>query len=727
MDAPGSQGFDQLLEAAPAALAVLRGLAVEAASAQFRELLAGHADAVFREPRVAEALRRALETGEAQEVREVRAGEKWLELRLRREPGGTGRIVVVAADASERVTARALLEDERMRLDAVFANVSAALAIVRGPEAIFERTNQSYEALFVDRPLVGKPLLEALPELRGQKFPELISSVFRTGVAYVEREALALLRRTSEGALEERFFDQSYTQIAEEGGLPWGVLIQAVDVTERVHSRERIKAEEEKSARLLRFMPTPFVSVTSDWVLNYLNPAAEEVLGLRAEDVQGRSLWETFPGLRDSRFGEAYQRVMKEGVRLVTEDYYPDYGRWYEAWSYPFDKGLAVSFFDITQRKQDELHHRAETEKLLAIFHGSAAPMVFFRGPDLIYDMVNDKYRELVPKRDLLDKPLEVALPELAGTAFPKIIRQVFETGTPVVTHEELAPLKNPLTGELENRYFDSGVSRISDGEGRPSGVFVQATEVTERVQNRQRIEEALAARDTFLSIASHELRTPLTAMKLQAQMAQRALLRGDAAALSFERVMKLVERTDQGLSRMSRLVEDMLDIARIRGGKLQLNPEQADLAELVRVALGEFAGELEGAGIAVSLHAPHAQPVVIDRFRMEQVLTNLITNAVKYAPGAPLKVRLEDAPGRVRLVFHDGGPGVAADDRERIFERFERLGPVSQVSGLGLGLFIVRQIVEAHGGRIFVEQSESPGAKFVLELPQGNADAPPP
>jgi signal transduction histidine kinase len=430
--------------------------------------------------------------------------------------------------------------------------------------------------------------------------------------------------------------------------------------------------------------------------------------------------------LEQTRFGQTYLRAMKEGGRIVAEDYYPPYDRWYEAWAYPLDRGLAVSFFDITRRKQDELRHQAEKEKLELIFHGSASPMVFFRGPDLVYEMVNEKYKELVPKRELLEKSLEVALPELAGTAFPQIIRRVFETGTPAVTYEELAPLKNPVTGEVEDRYFDSGVSRINDGAGKPYGVFVQATEVTDRVLARKRIEEALAARDTFLSVASHELRTPLTGMKLQAQMMKRALAKGDPSVLGLERVKKLVEQTDQGLTRMSRLVEDMLDISRIEAGKLSLDQEPTEFEEFVRSVLNGFSEELTGAGIEVSIRAQSGRmPVSIDRFRMEQVLTNLITNAIKYAPSAPVSIELSSAGSVFRLVFDDSGPGIPQNNRERIFERFERLGSAKHVSGMGLGLYIVRQIVEAHGGRIYVAGKEGPGARFVVELPRAEPAEP--
>jgi signal transduction histidine kinase len=311
------------------------------------------------------------------------------------------------------------------------------------------------------------------------------------------------------------------------------------------------------------------------------------------------------------------------------------------------------------------------------------------------------------------------ALPELVGTGFPEIIQRVFDSGQPVITHEELAPLVNPVSGEVEARYFDSGVSRVNDGERKPYGVFVQATEVTERVQTRKKIEEALAARDTFLSIASHELRTPITGMKLQAQLMRRALSGGDAQALSVDRVNKLLERTDAGLTRMSRLVDDMLDVSRIQAGRLTLNLEPTDLVGVVEEALERFSDELTRAGMQVRLRSEHREMLAhVDRFRMELVLTNLVTNAIRYAPAAPLLVDIARRPGVVQMVFQDGGPGIAAADRERIFERFERLAPTTHVAGLGLGLYIVRKIIEAHGGRISAESAPGSGARFVVQLP---------
>ena len=234
-------------------------------------------------------------------------------------------------------------------------------------------------------------------------------------------------------------------------------------------------------------------------------------------------------------------------------------------------------------------------------------------------------------------------------------------------------------------------------------------------------LQEAIDARDRFLSIASHELRTPITGMKLQVQMMQKRLERNDASALSEERVTKLVAHTVQGLDRMNRLVEDMLDISRIQSGKLALHGEKADLGSLVQDVSERYRDQLIHAGIDLRANTIGSDPLVfLDRFRIEQVLTNLISNAIRYAPGAPVFLLIDQtAADEVKIVFQDSGPGIPPRHREKVFHRFERLVSENEISGLGLGLFIVREIVEAHGGRIQIEDANASGARFVISLPR--------
>ncbi|MFP2911082.1 PAS domain-containing protein [Pyxidicoccus sp. 3LFB2] len=250
------------------------------------------------------------------------------------------------------------------------------------------------------------------------------------------------------------------------------------------------------------------------------------------------------------------------------------------------------------------------------------------------------------------------------------------------------------------------------------AGLAAQVAVAMDNARLFQRAQEAIAARDTFLSIASHELRTPITSMKMQAQHMRKRIAAGDPGAFEPERVTRLVDQTERSIGRLSRLVEDMLDISRIATGRLNIQLEAVDLAELTRDVVERFRQQLTEAGHALELHLASGIVGRWDRYRLEQVLTNLLTNALKYAPGAPLKVTTQTV-GTVALVeVEDRGPGIAPESQHRIFERFERLVGANQVSGLGLGLHIARHIVEAHGGTIRVRSSVGEGACFIIELP---------
>jgi PAS domain S-box-containing protein len=282
---------------------------------------------------------------------------------------------------------------------------------------------------------------------------------------------------------------------------------------------------------------------------------------------------------------------------------------------------------------------------------------------------------------------------------------------------EDTFPLRSK-TGEY--RWFLSRAHPIRDETGQVRRWFGTNTDITAQLEAETLLKEALRARDEFLSIASHELRTPLTSLKLQLQMTRRRIERGDPRAYEPQQVSKLVEQSDRQLERLGRLIEDMLDIARIRTGRLIIEPGRLDAVVLTREVLERLGPHLAEAGTPVTLEAPEQLEAEWDRFRIEQVLTNLLTNAMRYGDRKPVTVTLRSLDGSVLLSVKDQGLGVAKESQERIFNRFERAISANDVSGLGLGLFICRQLVEAHGGRIWVE-SEGPGqgSTFFVALPE--------
>lgn len=224
----------------------------------------------------------------------------------------------------------------------------------------------------------------------------------------------------------------------------------------------------------------------------------------------------------------------------------------------------------------------------------------------------------------------------------------------------------------------------------------------------------AISLRDDFLSVAGHELRTPLTTIMLSVGSMQRALRRGGLTD-GFEAKTEVLESQ---LWRLDRLVTELLDVSRITAGKLTLNPEPLDLAQAARDVLTRFQEAAAEAGCVLSLTAPTPVRGTWDRMRIDQALTNLLENALKYAAGRPVHVTIQAAERRARVTVRDGGRGIAPADQARIFERFERAVRSTEYAGLGLGLWIVRRIVESHGGTIHVESRLGEGAAFTLELP---------
>ena len=227
----------------------------------------------------------------------------------------------------------------------------------------------------------------------------------------------------------------------------------------------------------------------------------------------------------------------------------------------------------------------------------------------------------------------------------------------------------------------------------------------------------AARARDEFLDAASHELKTPLTSMLLQLQKLARRRSHG-APALDpdLERSLALVERQ---LGRMTKLVNDLLDVSRFGAGMAPLALAEVDLAEVARDVLERFSAESEACGSALSLSAPGPVPGRWDRERLDQVVTNLVSNALRYGRGQPIAVTVAGDGQTASLVVADHGIGIPAEEQARIFGRFERGSATRQVGGLGIGLWIVREAVRLLGGDVGVESRVGEGACFTVRLPQ--------
>jgi signal transduction histidine kinase len=241
---------------------------------------------------------------------------------------------------------------------------------------------------------------------------------------------------------------------------------------------------------------------------------------------------------------------------------------------------------------------------------------------------------------------------------------------------------------------------------------------VRELNATQEELQRSLRMRDEFMSLVAHELRTPLNTLFLETQMRAMQLKKGNLAAFEPDKLDAMVRRDERQIKSMIRLIDDMLDVSRIRSGMLSVRPAQVELMALLERVVSDLSLQASAGGGSLSL-VPHA-PVTgwWDEFRIEQVIVNLLTNALRYGGGQPVEVSVHDVDGCARIDVRDMGRGIAPEDLERIFEPFERGARNGEPKGLGLGLYISRQLAVSHGGTLQVESKPGEGSTFSLLLP---------
>jgi PAS domain S-box-containing protein len=258
----------------------------------------------------------------------------------------------------------------------------------------------------------------------------------------------------------------------------------------------------------------------------------------------------------------------------------------------------------------------------------------------------------------------------------------------------------------------------LRDDAGRPVRMAGIIDDVTEQLRLLRETQEAVRTRDEFLSVAAHELRTPLTALRLRLQGVGSAL-REDSPGAS-QRIAQAMASADRQVERLASLVDTLLDVSQLQSHEPRLELEEVDLAVVVREAVARFEQEAARVGCHLVLSPLPSTPGWWDRVRMAQVVKHLLANATKFGPGKPVEVVLQSQLDTAVLLVRDHGIGIAPERVESLFQRFERAVPVSQYGGLGLGLYRVRRIVEAHGGAVTVDSSPGQGATFRVQLPRG-------
>ena len=407
-------------------------------------------------------------------------------------------------------------------------------------------------------------------------------------------------------------------------------------------------------------------------------------------------------------------------------------------WKWILDRGRVIcrdahgtplrasgSHTDITEKKR----HEQERENLLRELEKNQAfiKTIMTLSSDLIY--IKDTESRIITANEALLKIVKRAdhptrMEDILGKNDIEFLDP--EAGKRIVENDKMI-LKNKKTVSIEEItpsssggiIFDSIKSPIFDSKGEVIGLIGISRNITERKKMEDKLKNAIMARDEFLSIASHELKTPLTSLLLQAQSILRNINLRKIEEFTPEKLTKFSLMIEQQIQRLVRLVDDMLDISRIQSGKLAIHEEEFDFLEAIVEVSDKFETQIRNAtGQSLVRESLPSIKGNWDRQRVEQVISNLLSNAIKYGEAKPIHIGLFKYNEKLKFFIKDHGLGIKKDNVERIFQRFERAVSANAVSGLGLGLYITKQIVESHQGKIWVESEVGSGSTFWVELP---------
>jgi PAS domain S-box-containing protein len=455
----------------------------------------------------------------------------------------------------------------------------------------------------------------------------------------------------------------------------------------------------------------------------FWNPAMERISGMKAEDVVGQDLLRLFPFLVE--FGEEDNLRRAMAGEEVTSRGRPFHVRatgrrgFFDGQYRPLrgedgrvSGGIAV-IRDVTDRMRAEEQLR-ETETRFRNMADVSPVLLWLAETDGLCTFFNQTWLRFTGRT--LEEEWGVGWAE--GVHFEDFQR-CMDTFAEAFTQRRVFEMEYRLRrADGEYRWvLDRGTPRYTP-DGRFAGYIGSCVDITERRKAEAELRRAVQVRDQFLSVASHELRTPLTPLQLQIDRLDRLLHREPRENLNLGDVTEMALIVKAQVGRMTELVDVLLDVSRVTSGPLHLECTELDVSDLVRQTVERWRPVATTAGCRLEMRL-EAVTAVSDRLRLEQLLNNLLSNAIKYGARKPVEIELVGDADRLHLQVRDHGIGVPLADQARIFERFERAVPVENYGGLGLGLWISRQIVEAMGGAIRLESAPQQGARFLVELPR--------
>jgi len=555
-------------------------------------------------------------------------------------------------------TARGEAEAGQARLHSLFTDAPACIILMRGPRHVYVFSNTMNNALLGRDDLVGQEAAKALPWTGRQGFITILDEVYRTGVPFAGN-AMLFARPLPDGGTRETYLNVVYQPTRNEKGEVDGIAGFGFDVTDLVRARQRAEALtleiQQAEAR--------------DWLLAesgaVLTSSLDDVTTLRNMAKLVVPTFADWCVVDVAEPGGTFRRLEAAHFR-------------------PEDDALADDILQFKLLPGDNPSH-PPTAALLRADAIHIEHVTRERATALAHDADHARVIRALGPASLISVPLMARGQVLGVLSFIQSYSGRHYTTSDLAFAKELAH-RAALSMENARLYAEA--------------------------------REAIRLRDEFMSIASHELKTPLTPLSLKLQALTRELTR-HPGPIPRSVVESYVEIGARQVKKLAELVGDLLDVSRITAGRLSLALEEMELGPLVREVVARYEPQAARTGSTLLLDmGALCLRGRWDRLRLEQVITNLVDNAVKYGEGKPIHVRLEPHGDGARLTVRDEGIGIAPEHLPRLFGRFERAVSERNYGGLGLGLYITRTLVEAMGGQVHVESTLGEGSTFTVDLP---------
>ena len=727
-------------------------------------LTAGYFDIVYQPLRNAQGHTTGIIASAVEVSEQVRARHQVQQLNQELEARVVARTAETQAALHEAELQREQARMQQASLGLILGQMPAAIATLSGPEHRYSFVNEPYQALVAGRGVLGRPVAEVLPEVAEQGFISLLDQVYTTGQPFVGTETLVMLRDPATGHAEQRYIDMRYQPLFDGQQHTQGILAFILDVTDRVLARKQAETLQAAMVAVLKrqaqarqdlyqiFEQTPAAIVLlrePNHRIDYFNPAFAELFPPEewtGGPLQGHSLAEVYPRIKMAGLVKLLDKVYSSGesqvvLEMPLAELQPGSPR-YVTFAYQAYReqgiivGVAAFVYDVTDQVRARLQLEGQQAELQRIFAQAPVPISILRGPEFIIELANEAVQAIWgrPLAQVLGQPYFRALPETAGQGFEQVLEKVLRTGQLQSVTEAPVLLPQPGSDHTRQGYVNFAFQPLFDEQQRPTGLMAMGVEVTDQVRARQQVqalnEEMQATNrelhdanqrlsrtnadlDTFVYTASHDLKAPIANIEGLLNALRHDL---PADVMQGRLVPRLLDLMQDSVARFQQTIGHLTDISQLQ------QPEAAEtvnLSALIQNVQLDLAPLIEAASASLTVSVAGCETVRVAPKTLRSVVYNLLSNAVKYrAPGrrAQVQLRARCTPQKVVLEVQDNGLGLSEAQQGQLFGMFRRLH--THVEGSGVGLFMVKRLIENAGGTIEVHSQPDVGTTFTVTLP---------